>query len=98
MVCIVSIQEREHAHQQGVMDAFDDAINNRVSHLLDGDYNPKIKENIFEAIGALSEGNQEILATMVNHSACTLSVMLKGWVSDYWEEAAEQKAIKEMSL
>ncbi len=96
-MCIVSRQCDEYAHQQGVIDAFDDAINNRVSHLLDGPYNPKIKENIFEAIGALSEGNQEILATMVNHSSCTLSVMLKGWVSDYWEEAAEHQAIKELS-
>lgn len=96
-MCIVSNQIDNHAHQQGVMDAFDDAINSRVSNLLDGPYNPKIKENIFEAIGALSEGNQEILATMVNHSACTLSVMLKGWVHDYWEDAAEHQAIKELS-
>ena len=99
--CYVSRQCDDYAQKLGMeMDkeiAFEEAVKDRVSDLISDEFNPKKRGNIMAALGALTDGQEEILTTMVNHSACTLSVMMKGWISDYWEDAAEQKAIKELS-
>lgn len=98
MGCIVSIQEREHAHQQGVMDAFDDAINDMASELIKlPDYSPNLFQNMITALLETTADNQAIFEAMVNHSACVLSLQIRGWVSDYWEKQAADKAIKELS-
>ena len=99
--CHISRQCDDYAHKLGMEMAqeiaFEEALEDRVSELLSDEFNPKKRENIMAALGALTDGQEEILTAMVNHSACTLSVMMKGWISDYWEDAAEQKAIQELS-
>ena len=95
--CHVSNQIDNYLHSLDVGDAFNEAVNARISKLMDKEYNPKTHEHIMEALGQLNSDQEAILVTMINHSACTLSMMLKSWIGGYWETLAEQQAIKELS-
>jgi|688.fasta_scaffold68826_10 hypothetical protein len=95
--CYVSHQIDNYLHDIDVCDAFNEKVNARISKLLDKEYNPKTHEHIMETLGQLNSDQEAILVAMVNHSACTLSVMIKSWVSGYWETLAEKQAIKELS-
>ena len=95
--CHILKQIDSYLHDIDVGDAFNEKVNARISKLLDKEYSPKTHEHIMEALGNLNEDQEAILVAMVNHSACTLSMMLKSWIGGYWETLAEAQAIKELS-
>lgn len=97
--CHVSRQIDEHIHGEMVTDAFHDALNRRIGWLTakDAKYYPFSVENIGEALGALNESQEKILAFSLENGVENIGGMVAAWVSQYWQLQAEKKAIKEMS-
>lgn len=96
--CHVSRQIDEHIHGEMVVDAFHQAINRRIEQLTakGSVYYPFSVENIGEALGALNESQEKVLAYSLENGADNIGGMIAAWVSQYWQLQAEKKAIKEM--
>lgn len=97
--CHVSRQIDDHAMGEMVVDAFHQAINRRIEQLTakGAEYYPFSVENIGEALGALNESQEKILAFSLANGVEIIGGMVAAWVSQYWQLQAEKKAIKEMS-
>jgi hypothetical protein len=86
--CHVSNQIDNHLHSLDVGDAFNEAVNKRISKLMEGEFSPKIKENLLEGIiFHLTVDQEKIFLTMVNHSDCTLAKKIKELVFDEFDNS-----------
>lgn len=96
--CHVSRQIDEHIHGEMVADAFHDALNRRIESLTakSAEYYPFSVENICEALGALNESQEKVLAYSLENGADNIGGMIAAWVSQYWQLQAEKQAIKEI--
>lgn len=97
--CHVSRQIDDHIHGEMVADAFHQAINLRIERLTakGAEYYPFSIENIHEALGALNENQDAVLAFSLENSVENIGDMIAAWVSQYWQLQAEKQTIKDMS-
>lgn len=97
--CHVSRQIDDHIHGEMVADAFHTAINKRIEQLTSkgAEYYPFTREAIGEALGALSDAQERILAHSLENGIEQIGGMIANWISQYWTLQAETKAVKEFS-
>lgn len=97
--CHVSRQIDDHAHGEMVADAFHTTLNRRIEELTakDGEYYPFSREGIGEALGALSDDQEQILQSCLENGNENIGGMVANWISQYWTLQAEKQAIDELS-
>lgn len=97
--CHVSRQIADHAHGEMVFDAFHTALNRRIEELTakGAEYYPFTRKAIGEALGALSDNQERILAHSLENGIEQIGGMIANWVSNYWTLQAEKRAIEELS-
>lgn len=97
--CHVSRQCDDYAHGEMVADAFNDALNKRIEELTKegAEYYPFSRENMKEALGALSDNQELILQHSFQNEINEIGLMVGRWIEQYWTLQAEKIAIKELS-
>lgn len=105
MLCVNTHYLNQHLAMIDRQDAKAELISNRVAELTckGGEFYPLDKESIFEALGDMGKDRETILQYMLEHGATDKPELLAGigqlllnWITDYWNNQAEKKALKEL--
>lgn len=99
MLCVNSHHIDEHLASIDKKDASIEQLNHRIAQLtaIGGDFYPFMRENIMEALGALSDPQELILTHALSSGINEIGLMLGHWVENYWTLQAEKQAIKEIN-
>lgn len=98
MTCIIDMAVRNHAHNEGILDDYQDAINARILELTDkgGEFYPFNPRNMQEAIGNWGE-NRDLVMSFCLERGVECSGLIALWIEGYWLLEAEKRAINELT-
>ena len=99
MICVNSYYIDKHIKELDAQESLLEQINKRVAKLMEkgNAFYPYDRENIFEALGGLTDSQERVLQHALEQGFNEIGGMLANWIEQYWAQQAEIKAAQELS-